>query len=207
MKLYITRHSKTIWNQEMRLQGWQDSKLTSQGINDALELKKELATIHIDKVYTSPLSRALETTKILFEEYEIDDRIKEMNFGDFEGKEIAKIKNTTEYINLWQHPQDDVKLPNGETYLEVKTRLNDFLDDIYKKHSNESVFITIHGMLYVILMSIILELPTNRIYEINSSIVQGCSLTLVEREKDNYRVIFQGKNDHLSNQQNAITYK
>lgn len=191
----------------MRLQGWLDSRLTSQGIKDAIELKKEIQHIHIDKVFTSPLPRALETTKILFENYEIDNRIKEMNFGDFEGKEIAKIKHTKEYIDLWQHPKDDVKLPNGESYFEVKMRLQDFLDDIYKKYSKESVFITIHGMLYVILMSIILDLPTNRISEINSSIVQGCSLTLVEITDDGYNIIFQGKNDFLTNRQNSITYK
>lgn len=47
MKIFITRHSKTLWNQEKKLQGWKDSPLTKEGINDALLLKREL------KIYQS----------------------------------------------------------------------------------------------------------------------------------------------------------
>ena len=42
MKIFITRHSKTLWNQEKKLQGWKDSPLTKEGINDALLLKKRI---------------------------------------------------------------------------------------------------------------------------------------------------------------------
>ena len=42
MKIYITRHSKTLWNQEKRLQGWQDSPLSETGIKDALLLKDRI---------------------------------------------------------------------------------------------------------------------------------------------------------------------
>ena len=38
MKIYITRHSLTAWNEEKRLQGWKDSPLTKQGKEDALKL-------------------------------------------------------------------------------------------------------------------------------------------------------------------------
>ena len=55
MKIYITRHSLTAWNEEKRLQGWKDSPLTKQGKEDALKLGEYMKTIHIDQVYSELL--------------------------------------------------------------------------------------------------------------------------------------------------------
>ena len=85
MKIYITRHSLTTWNEEKRLQGWKDSPLTQQGKEDALKLGEYMKNIHIDQVYSSPLLRAKSTAKLIFKNENIieDSRLKEMNFGDY----------------------------------------------------------------------------------------------------------------------------
>ena len=90
MKIYITRHSLTAWNEEKRLQGWKDSPLTKQGKEDALKLGEYMKTIHIDQVYSSPLLRAKSTARLIFKNENIieDSRLKEMNFGDYEGEYI-----------------------------------------------------------------------------------------------------------------------
>lgn len=63
MKIYITRHSKTLWNQEKRLQGWQDSPLTDEGVEDAKLLKQRLQSLKIDYCYSSPIGRAKKLAK------------------------------------------------------------------------------------------------------------------------------------------------
>ena len=132
MKIFITRHSKTLWNQEKKLQGWKDSPLTKEGINDALLLKKRIKDISIDYCYSSPINRAKQTSEILFDHVILDDRLKEMNFGIYEGKNIAELLNDEQYDDLWNHPDDDTRLPGGESYKEVQKRLLDFIDEIYK---------------------------------------------------------------------------
>ena len=107
MKIFITRHSKTLWNQEKKLQGWKDSPLTKEGINDALLLKKRIKDISIDYCYSSPINRAKQTSEILFDHVILDDRLKEMNFGIYEGKNIAELLNDKQYDDLWNHPDDD----------------------------------------------------------------------------------------------------
>ena len=94
MKIYITRHSLTAWNEEKRLQGWKDSPLTKQGKEDALKLGEYMKTIHIDQVYSSPLLRAKSTARLIFKNENIieDSRLKEMNFGDYEGEYIQDLK-------------------------------------------------------------------------------------------------------------------
>ena len=66
MRLYITRHGKTVWNQEGRFQGAKDSKLTEEGRQDAVTLGQYIQKIPFNAVYTSPLGRAKATTSLIF---------------------------------------------------------------------------------------------------------------------------------------------
>lgn len=206
MKLYITRHSKTLWNQEKRLQGWQDSPLTKEGINDALLLKERIKNLTIDHCYSSPINRAKQTSEILFDHVILDDRLKEMNFGLYEGKNITELLNDKQYDALWNQPDDNTRLPGGESYIEVQTRLQNFIDDIYQKYSNKTIFITIHGMLFIILHGLILDYKTSDLVKINQHVIRGCSLSEVEYDGKNFNIKYIGDDSHLENVE-IISYK
>ena len=130
MKIYITRHSLTAWNEEKRLQGWKDSPLTKQGKEDALKLGEYMKTIHIDQVYSSPLLRAKSTARLIFKNENIieDSRLKEMNFGDWEGK-------TTQWI-YEHHPEELAKFWETPTYYTPPDAepITDFHQRIEKSH-------------------------------------------------------------------------
>ena len=102
MKIYITRHSLTTWNEEKRLQGWKNSDLTKQGLEDAKRLGNYLKNQSFDGIYSSPLKRAKETAQLIFPNKTIieDDRLKEMNFGDYEGKFIDELKKEHGEVKL-----------------------------------------------------------------------------------------------------------
>ena len=206
MKLYITRHSKTLWNQEKRLQGWQDSPLTKEGINDALLLKERIKNLTIDHCYSSPINRAKQTSEILFDYVILDDRLKEMNFGLYEGKNITELLNDKQYDALWNQPDDNTRLPGGESYIEVQTRLQNFIDDIYQKYSNKTIFITIHGMLFIILHGLMLDYKTSDLVKINQHVIRGCSLSEVEYDGKNFNIKYIGDDSHLENVE-IISYK
>ena len=211
MKLIVTRHSSTIWNQEGKLQGWQNSPLTTQGRQDAYLLKQELKNYSIDAIYSSPLGRAKETAEILFDPKCInyDDRLKEMNFGDYEGLPLSDLlykENYQDYVDLWNQPSENARLPNGESYQEVKQRFLSFLNDIYQKHSNDTVFLTIHGMLFIIIHGIFLGLTTDQLSSINQTVVRGCSISIFEFDGKNYSIKVIGKESHLKPLKEKITY-
>lgn len=206
MKLYITRHSKTLWNQEKRLQGWQDSPLTKEGINDALLLKERIKNLTIDHCYSSPINRAKKTSEILFDHVILDDRLKEMNFGLYEGKNITELLNDKQYDALWNQPNDNTRLPGGESYIEVQTRLQNFINDIYQKYSNKTIFITIHGMLFIILHGLMLDYKTSDLVKINQHVIRGCSLSEVEYDGKNFNIKYIGDDSHLENVE-IISYK
>ncbi|QIB27248.1 histidine phosphatase family protein [Caloranaerobacter azorensis] len=93
MKIYITRHGETEWNKLGKMQGWKDSNLTIKGIEDAKKLGKSLAHIEFDKIYCSPLRRAIDTANYIKgdknTEIIITESLKEMGFGSWEGMEYV----------------------------------------------------------------------------------------------------------------------
>ncbi len=208
MKIYITRHSKTLWNEQFKLQGWKDSPLTLDGKRDALCLKDVIKDKNIDSVYSSPLNRAYETAQIIFPKSKIikDKRLMEMNFGIYEGRNIRELKNNHEYHDLWNNPSPNYGLPGGETYQQVIDRFQNFIDEKYKENPNQTIFITIHGMLFTIVHGIALNLPVNRFNEINGEIIRGCSLSLFEYKNSQYQIQYLGKDDYLD-PQTKISYK
>ena len=90
MKLYIVRHGETDWNKARKIQGQSDIPLNAFGRHLARETAKGLADVHFDLCFTSPLSRAKETARIILEGRDVpiieDPRIEEMSFGVYEGK-------------------------------------------------------------------------------------------------------------------------
>ena len=74
--IYVVRHGQTDWNLEGRFQGRIDIPLNEKGKSQAKKTKEKLEGIKFDKVFSSPLKRALETAKNITDEtIDIDDRI------------------------------------------------------------------------------------------------------------------------------------
>ena len=89
--LYIMRHGKTDWNELHKLQGHTDIPLNEKGRLMAKAAHDEYMDVHIDLCFASPLIRARETAEIFLQgrdiPIEIDERLKEMCFGEYEGTE------------------------------------------------------------------------------------------------------------------------
>ena len=89
MKLYMIRHGETAWNKERKLQGHSDIPLNENGCALAEATGKALANISFDYVFSSPLTRAVQTAELVLNERKLpiqtDERIKEIGFGEYEG--------------------------------------------------------------------------------------------------------------------------
>lgn len=149
--IYLTRHGKTVWNLEKRLQGFGDSKLTEEGINQAKELSERIKDMDIDAIYASPIKRAYETANIIKGEKDIDlivdDRLKEINFGEYEGsteEELLKEGRGKEIAAIFGG-QMNVKAPAGESLSDLYERVKEFLEEILIKQEGKSILIVTHG--------------------------------------------------------------
>ena len=198
MNIYITRHSKTLWNEEKRLQGRLDSSLTKEGIENAYALKKHLESFHFDYIYSSPISRAFNSASILFKEGIIkDDRLMEMNFGDFEGKYISDLLNEKLYQDLWHNPGEFTRIPHGESYEDVILRAASFIDDLKKLPEDSHIMIVTHGMFFIVLLSTMLGYSKAEFTKLNQNVVLGCSLTCVSYENNHFQLKFYNDSSFL----------
>jgi 2,3-bisphosphoglycerate-dependent phosphoglycerate mutase len=163
--VYLIRHGETSWNREERLQGQHDSPLTGEGIRQATVLAGKLSHIHFDAAYASDLKRARHTLQIITSLSDhltvaYDARIRERNFGDFQGltwKEIAEKFPAEAEKELSGNPFN--RVPGGESKHQLLCRAVDFFNDIIARHPMENVLVVSHGGILNVWIRHVLQLP------------------------------------------------
>ena len=109
MNIYVLRHGQTVLNVQGKFQGRIDTELTEVGINQVKKSEAELKKISFDKVFVSPLKRAIDTAKIVTnKELTIDNRLIERSFGALEGNDgIPDYEDRIEEFGI--EPLEDIK--------------------------------------------------------------------------------------------------
>lgn len=145
MKLYVTRHGETDWNSVNRVLGATDIPLNDTGRKQAQMLADSLKDIHIDKVIASPLSRAFETAQIAAGANHLgvvipDDRLREQNFGMFEGEKRDDPVYQAEKHKYFK------PFENGESFLDVAARVYPMLEELKQNEDpNSTILLVTHG--------------------------------------------------------------
>jgi broad specificity phosphatase PhoE len=148
-KIIFVRHGETDWNTTGRLNSFTDLDITTRGEKKLQHTKHIVSQIPVQTIFSSPLRRAIQTTKILFpnRDYHRDARLVELNFGLFEGKtrdELLTGELAETYQN-WAGSQNIHESVLGtESYQSVIDRAQSFLEDILKLDGN-SVIVS-HGV-------------------------------------------------------------
>lgn len=133
-------HSTSTDNEKGIASGWLDCELSAIGFQQSFKLKSILTGKSYDAVYCSDLKRAVQTAQNAFgASVEIiqDARLRECNYGEFNGKPKSVFKqNMVQYVNKLY--------PYGESYQEVAYRVSDFIATLKGTHQNERVAIVSH---------------------------------------------------------------
>ena len=142
MKLYVVRHGQTGYNIDNKVCGISDVELTSLGKQQAKMASEQLKDISLDMIFASPLQRAHETAKIINEKYhlniQIDSRVQEINFGQFEG-----VINNEEFQYYKQNHA--LHYPQGESLFQVVHRVYSFLEELENKYPDKNILVVCHG--------------------------------------------------------------
>ena len=138
--LAVIRHGPTEWNELGKIQGRTDIPLSERGKVVIRRLQLPDFVSEIDWI-TSPLSRAIETGKLLgITEMLIDDRLVETNWGDWEGQVLRDLraKYGQEMLNNEKRGLD-LTPPGGESPRQVCQRLQPLLLDIAASHQQKII--------------------------------------------------------------------
>ena len=183
MKLFFLRH--TSLNVEIDVfYGQTDLDVSDRFEEEVKLIKKKIKNFNIDtnsiKVYSSPLKRCIKLTNKLTENFIVDERIKEMNLGDWEMKKMSSISKKEKLD--WENNLLSFKIPNGESNNEFLKRLKSFLDDIFK--FNEDALIVCHAGSINGMLSLLTKEPFDKMVKNYWELIKHGSLSLIELKNE-----------------------
>ena len=176
MKLFVVRHGETDGNVKELACGISESTLTENGRMQAQALANRLnedrEKNNITTIYVSPLKRARDTAAYIERILELtaipDARLKEINFGDFEGKPW----NNPEFLYIHQNPF--LKFPAGESFAQAAHRAYSMIEDVKQNHTgNGNILFVCHGVLTAAIYTYFNSLPTNDLLHLE---IKNCQL-------------------------------
>jgi len=144
--IYYIRHGQTAWNAAGRFQGSQDIPLNDLGREQAAHaggiMKDLLSRAERDAgsldYVSSPLGRARSTMEFVRgqlglapETYALDDRLREIGYGHWEGSTLAEQEAShPEIFAARQTDKWGMPPPNGESYASVQLRMRDWYEGL-----------------------------------------------------------------------------
>lgn len=149
--LIVVRHGETLWNREKRMQGTTDTQLSEIGLAQARAVGRRLAARDFKALYSSDLSRARDTARVIGEhcghEVVIDARLQERRFGIFEGLTAAEIvaRYPDEHARFASR-DPDYEVPGGECARKFTLRCLGALAEIADRHRGGEVVVVTHGL-------------------------------------------------------------
>lgn len=200
-KIYLIRHAESIANTKGIYQGQTyDTGLSSLGKQQAQAVGKRLANTHLDAIYASPLTRAMQTAQAVrqFQQQAIDvvpiDELKEISHGEWEGKpKNVIVQQWPELYSLWQQSPHKVVFPKGESLPVLRRRILSWFRRLQRRDGAYAVIS--HGG---VIQTLLVHLHSMSLANYwNTPSPSSASITLIETHSP-IRIIFENDVAHLT---------
>ena len=176
-RLILLRHGESQWNLENRFTGWVDVPLSPRGTQEAKDAGVKLKGFTFDRAFTSVLSRANETLRLVLEAVgqtgipiERDKALNERMYGDLQG--LNKTETAQKYgeaqVKIWRRSYD-VKPPGGESLKDTAERVLPYYEAKIKPYlfKGETILIAAHGNSLRALVMQLEQLTKEQVLELN----------------------------------------
>lgn len=165
MKLIFVRHGRTIANDKgvFESESENEGELSKEGEAQIKKVALRLKDEKIDFIYSSPIKRAADSAKEIAKfhpqaHFIFTDELKEGCVKGFEGRPYSSIQD-------WNNP------PKGVESIEsMNKRAKKFIEDIYKKHKNETILIAGHNAINKSFIHLITGKKREEIHQDNTAI-------------------------------------
>ncbi len=169
--IYLVRHGRTAWNKEEIFRGTKDIPLDEQGREEARLGGQWLKEKAIDAVYSSPLSRSVETAEAIAGNHGLEVKllpgIKDINYGQWEG--IAHdevIKRWPDLYRQWKTMPHLVTFPDGESLEMVGKRSMEALMELVERHPKETLVLVAHRAVNKVMVAALIGLDNSHFWRI-----------------------------------------
>lgn len=180
--IYLVRHGESLANVGKKFCGITDVELSDLGRKQGEKAGLNLINFNVLHIYSSPLKRALETSKIIKNkicfnnDIQVEESIREVNFGIFENMTWEEIQNLyKEETDNWIKLGFNYKFPEGESYEDIMRRCSEFIHKI----EDDSVVVTHYGIIQGILLCFKVASPEN-IWDYH---ISNCDIVVLKEKK------------------------
>lgn len=157
MDIYLIRHTKTETVAGL-CYGLSDVALADSFVDEARLIRAKLPELSAEcLVISSPLSRCVQLAKTFHRPLEMDVRLQEVNFGDWENQRFDDIDASL--LRNWTENFVIVPPPNGECFGDLCRRVGSFWDDLLAQKQAEQVLLITHAGVIRALLAHVLQLP------------------------------------------------
>lgn len=170
-RIILVRHSQTEWNREERFRGQADMPLNETGQEQARRMAHRLRNEPIAAIYTSPLSRAIQTAEIIASvcslDVQVDAAFLDINYGAWAGLSPAEVAACDpETYRLWYTSPHLVHPPNGECLEDVRSRVLYGIERIVLRHPDATALVVGHQVVNKVLLCAVLGLDNSAFWRI-----------------------------------------
>lgn len=166
MKIHFIRHAQTTWHLANKYAGLTDIELSQTGVGQAINLVNWGADQKISKIYSSDLTRAVNTAGPISDSLGIavytESRFREVDFGEVEGMNPQEFKDSfpLTWIEFQEKPATTI-LPGGQSGAMAILDAELALEEIFNSKNIKDTVIISHGTLIRILFCRLLGLQIN----------------------------------------------
>ena len=198
--LIVVRHGYSEGNREQRFIGHGDAALTKIGREQAICTAEYLKDYKIDKIYSSDLTRAMQTAIPVAKMHGLPiypmEALREIFAGDWEGEKYADlVARYPESYGAWIHDIGNAHPDGGESVKEMTARVFSAVDRIVKENEGKCVAIFTHGTPSRMLGSRWLGIPIAEASKV--PFCGNASVSIAEYESDgSCRLIQYGYDEH-----------
>lgn len=150
VRLFLVRHGEVDANRSFRYLGRRDDPLNATGREQAGDLARCLSDVSFDAVLSSPLLRTIETARAIAEPHgltvECDDRLIELDFGEWEGRTRAEVTRTEKGrldVERWENDPTR-RATGGESFDMVRQRVTELADGMARDVPGSTVVVVSH---------------------------------------------------------------
>jgi probable phosphoglycerate mutase len=184
--IYLLRHGETAGSKTRRFIGQTDVALSPRGIDQARFWQGCFADIKIDRIYSSPLSRCVQTARIISgrshdtDQVVLISEIAEIDLGEWDGRTFRDIKEN--FPLAWEQRGKDLanyRPPGGESFADLFDRVVPVFHGILRQNAANTLIVAHAGVNRMILCHL-LEKGINGMFTIGQT--YGC-LNIIRRSK------------------------
>lgn len=187
MELHLIRHGQTDWNEERRVQGQSESKLTELGIEQARSLGERLKELNFDKLYCSSSLRTRQTAEHAFSNRIQDvtylDSLREIFLGPWEGRLYGEIEaeDPDSFRHFWHEPHL-FSVKGAETFYDMQKRAISTLAKISEESQQQRIAVISHGALIKTVLAHIEKLPMDQLWK--PPLMHNCAQSVIEMNSE-----------------------